>query len=282
MSIRRRGASPSFAAVFSRTVVTAAAAYLAFLLVWGLNYRRPPLTDRVAFEPTRVSRAAALSFAADTVSQLNALFARAHGEGWPAPNVVDQALSDAFSRTQRALGTPWQARPARPKTTIFDLYFRRAGVAGMTDPYFLETLVASDLLPFERPLVIAHEWSHLAGINDEGEANFVGWVTCMQASAHDRYSAWLFLFDELAGVLPAGDMRKAAATLGEGPRADLQAIRARMQRNVSPAMSQAGWRVYDGYLKANRIPEGAASYAGVIRLLTGTEFEPGWIPKLRK
>jgi hypothetical protein len=43
----------------------------------------------------------------------------------------------------------------------------------MTDPFFLETLVASDVLPFERPFLVAHEWSHLAGIADEGEANFV-------------------------------------------------------------------------------------------------------------
>jgi len=50
----------------------------------------------------------------------------------------------------------------------------------MTDPYFLETLIASDLLPFERSFVAAHEWSHLAGIADEGEANLAGWLTCLR------------------------------------------------------------------------------------------------------
>jgi hypothetical protein len=33
----------------------------------------------------------------------------------------------------------------------------------MTDPFLLETLLASNLLPFEVPAVIAHEWGHLAG-----------------------------------------------------------------------------------------------------------------------
>jgi hypothetical protein len=32
------------------------------------------------------------------------------------------------------------------------------------------------------------------------------------------------------------------------------------------------WRVYDRYLKANRIEEGAASYAQVVRLLLGTRL----------
>jgi len=279
--IRRRGVRPAIFSILSRTAVTAAVAYLAFLLCWGLNYRRPSLTARVAFDSARVSQAAAIGLAAQSVSQLNALFETAHAAGWPAPGESDAVLHDAFARTERALGSSWQARPARPKRTLLDFYFRRAGVAGMTDPYFLETLVAGDLLPFERPAVIAHEWSHLAGITDEGEANFVGWVTCMQGAPRDRYSGWLFLYDELAGALPASAMKNVAASLGSGPRADLLAIRARLQRNINPTVAMAGWRVYDSYLKANRVEEGAASYAGVVRLVTGTQFDSNRLPRLR-
>jgi hypothetical protein len=279
---RRGGWLAAIVSIVSRTAVTAAVAYLAFLLCWGLNYRRPPLTDRVAFDSTRVSQAAAIGLAAESVSQLNALFEAAHAAGWPAPGESDGVLRDAFGRTERSLGSAWQVRPARPKRTLLDFYFRRAGVAGMTDPYFLETLVATDLLPFERPAVIAHEWSHLAGITDEGEANFVGWVTCLQGAARDRYSGWLFLYDELAGALPASAMKNIAATLGSGPRADLLAIRARLRRNINPTVAMAGWRVYDSYLKANRVEEGAASYAGVVRLVTGTAFDSNWLPRLRK
>jgi Protein of unknown function (DUF3810) len=280
--LRRRGRLAAIVPIVSRTAVTAAVAYLAFLLLWGLNYRRPPLTDRVAFDPARVSQAAAVALVEQSVSQLNVLHAPAHASGWPEQGEMDGALRDAFARTERALGSSWQAHPARPKKTLLDFYFRRAGVAGMTDPYFLETLVATDLLPFERPAVIAHEWSHLAGITDEGEANFVGWVTCMQGAARDRYSAWLFLYDELAGALPAAAMKNVAASLGAGPREDLLAIRARLQRNINPTVAVAGWRVYDSYLKANRVEEGAASYAGVVRLVTGTEFDPDWLPRLRR
>jgi hypothetical protein len=279
--VPRQGAWVPLASIVSRTAVTAAIAYLGFLALWGLNYRRPPLTDRLAFEPARVTQAAAVAAAGRSVSQLNTLFAPAHDAGWPAAGATDDVLRDAFARTARALGSPWQPRPARPKTTRLDFYFRRAGVAGMTDPYFLETLVASDLLPFERPAVIAHEWSHLAGITDEGEANFVGWVTCMQGAPRDRYSAWLFLYDELAAALPAPTVKSIAAVLDAGPRADLLAIRARLQRNINPTVAVAGWRVYDSYLKANRVEEGAASYAGVVRLMTGTEFDPNWLPRLR-
>jgi hypothetical protein len=48
------------------------------------------------------------------------------------------------------------------------------------------------------------------------------------------------------------------------------AVAARLARDVRPQVSAAGWRVYDKYLKANRIEAGAASYAQVVRLVLGT------------
>ena len=53
----------------------------------------------------------------------------------------------------------------------------------MTDPFFLEVIVNPDVLPIERPFVVAHEWAHLAGYADESEANFVAWLTCAHGDA---------------------------------------------------------------------------------------------------
>jgi hypothetical protein len=39
---------------------------------------------------------------------------------------------------------------------------------------------------------------------------------------------------------------------------------------VSPGVSRAGWRVYNSYLKANRVEAGTASYDEVVRLVLGT------------
>ena len=64
--------------------------------------------------------------------------------------------------------------------------------------------------------------------------------------------------------------RTSMARLDAGPREDLRAIAARLARDVSRAVSAAGWRVYDRYLKANRVEAGAASYAQVVRLVLGT------------
>ncbi|HKT80826.1 MAG TPA: DUF3810 domain-containing protein [Vicinamibacterales bacterium] len=263
-----------------RTAACAALMYIVFLVTWGFNYRREPITARLAGQPDRISKDAARLLAERTVSELNALHADAHANGTGGLSAVDGSLVHAFQETQTLLGISG-ARPSRPKRSLLDWYFRSAGVPAMTDPYFLETLVASDVLPFERPFVVAHEWSHLAGFANEGEANFVGWLTCMHGDAAVRYSGWIFLYGEVIPGLPRAERPAIVQALGAGPRADLEAISARLRRNLKPAVSKAGWRVYDSYLKANRVEAGTASYAEVVRLILQTQFDPEWRPALK-
>ena len=252
-----------------RTIVWCAALYLLFLALWGLNYRRPRMRETLAYDASAVTADAAVAAGRLAVDQLNALHDRAHAAGWPAADAVDANLADAFARAVRDAGIPREVVPARPKRTILAWYFRRAGVDGMTDPFFLETLVAGSVLPFERAFVVAHEWSHLAGIADEGEANFAAWLSCIRGSPPNEYSGWLFLYSELARAVNGPDRAALSSALAAGPRADLRAIRERYVREVNPRVSRVGWRVYDSYLKANHVEAGAASYGEVVRLVLG-------------
>jgi uncharacterized protein DUF3810 len=260
--------------VAARSAVWCAATYLIFLATWGLNYRRVPLREKLPYDESAITPAAALAAAHATVDRVNALHPRAHAAGWPAAHAVDVDLAAGFSRALRDTHLAATAVPGRPKSTVLDWYFRRSGTDGMTDPFLLETLVASSLLPFERPFVVAHEWGHLAGIGDEGEANFVGWLTCMRAGAPAQYSGALFLYRELAGAVAPRDRPPLAAALADGPREDLRAIQRRYDREVSPRLSAAGWQIYDSYLRANRVDAGTASYAEVVKLVLGVRLDP--------
>jgi hypothetical protein len=268
--LRTLGVARACLRIVVRVATVGSLAYLVFLATWGLNYRRESLHQRLPYDAARVSADTATALARDTVARLNALYTAAHQAGWQEPLEVDRGLATAFHEAALRLGLPGDTVVGRPKNTILDLYFRRAGVAGMTDPYFLETLVASDVLPFERPSVIAHEWGHLAGLTDEGEANFLGWLTCERGTAAHQYSGSLFLYSEVVDGLPRDLARGLSAQLADGPRTDLQAIRERYFREVSPSIAQAGWQAYDRYLKANRVESGTASYAEVVRLILGT------------
>ncbi len=255
--------------VVMRSAVWASVLYLAFLALWGLNYRREPLTRKLPFDASRVSPEHAQALLATTVDRLNALYAPAHRDGWAA-SPLDSPLPGGFARALRQVGVARPVEPGRPKSTMLDWYFRRAAVEGMTDPFFLETLVNADLLPFERPLIVAHEWAHLAGFADEGEANFIGWLACLRSGAADQYSGWLFLYGEAARAVPRGVRDQETARLAEGPRLDLTAVADRLRRQTNPRISAAGWRVYDRYLRANRVEAGTASYGQVVPLILGT------------
>ena len=278
---RRIGALRATGRIALRTVVWSAGLYVIFLLVWGLNYRRTPLLEKLAFDAHAVTPDAARALALTTVEQLNTLHDEAHTAGWPAAGAVDPALAASLARADREVGGRGVVIAGRPKSTLLDWYFRRAAVDGMTDPYFLETLVSATLLPFERPFIVAHEWSHLAGVADEGDANFLAWLTCVQAPPSAQYSGWLFLYAEVAGGLRGPARAEVADRLGAGPRADLAAIRARLARQVDRRVFAVGELVYDRYLKANRVEAGVESYGHVVQLVLGVRFGPGWVPQPR-
>ena len=142
----------------------------------------------------------------------------------------------------------------------------------MVNPFGLEVLANPDLLPFERPFVAAHEWSHLAGFADESDANFVGWLTCIRASPSAQYSGWLYLYWQVSGEVGNAERAALWEAVAPGPRADIEAIVARLRRGQLPALRSASWLVYDQYLKANRVEAGTASYAQVVQLVLATEL----------
>ena len=263
---------------FKRNLITAIGAaawlYLLFLALWGLNYRRVPLEQKLDYEQSRLTRDAAFAFANTAVAQVNAGYTAAH-----AASFSRDALEPPFADAQIALGAIRLATPGVPKRSLLTYYFRRAGIDGMTDPYFLEVIINPDVLDFERAFVVAHEWAHLAGYSNEAEANFLAWLTCIKGNSAQQYSGWLAAYEHALAAVPRGD-RPTLKPLDEGPRQDLQAMAARYARS-SPLVRRAAHGVYDEYLKANGISEGIASYDAVVRLMVGTRFKDGWTPRPR-
>ncbi len=272
--VLRLGVRRAFLRSAGSLVTVGAVGYLLFLALWGLNYRRAPLERKLDWDATRITRGAAVTLANTAARSVNGSFAAAHAGEWDV-----RALERSFAETQRALGAEHGAVPGVPKRSLLTLYFRRAAIDGMTNPFFLEIIVNPELLGVERPYVIAHEWAHLAGYADESEANFVAWLTCVRGDPLARYSGWLAAYEQATRALPR-DARDELTPLAAGPREDLRAIASRYERS-SPAVRKAAQSVYDGYLRANRVEEGIASYDAAVRLVLGTRFGPHWTPQAR-
>ncbi len=269
-TFRCRPLSRSLRRALLQAATTASIVYLIFLTTWGMNYRRVRMIDRVDFNRSRITREAAGALGTQVAGQLNQLYADAHER-----QTSLAALAAAFASAQHVLGARWTIVPGRPKQTLLGAYFHQTSIAGMTDPFFLETMIAPDLLDVEKPFVIGHEWAHLAGYADESEANFVGWLACQRGDASARYSAALMM---IGYVRPPGRTLQQALALG--PRTDLFTI-AERYAHTSRALQLAAREGYDTYLKANRVRAGVVSYDLVVQLVLGTAFTDRGDPVLR-
>lgn len=276
--VRRPGV---FLSAVGHVTAVAAGIYLVFLMLWGFNYRRVPMEERLVLDRGAPSADVVVQLGLEAVARLNELHAPAHAAGWVDDQRENAPLRQAFAAVQKALSDAPPAVPGRLKRTALGPYFRWSGVDGMINPFALEVLANPDLLPFERAFVAAHEWSHLAGYADESEANFVGWLACIRADVPTQYSGWLHLFWQIRGEVGSDARATLGAALAPGPRADLDAIVERLQRGQLPQLRMVSWLAYDQFLKANRVEEGIASYGAVVTLLLRARFDEGWTPVRR-
>jgi len=250
-----------------RIVRVAALLALTFLILWGLNYRRVPLEDTLRGGSVgETSPAALLALASTAAQSANRLRDAAHLE--PAGySEIATRLEPSFQQGLTRLGLPPMQVAGRPKVShVLTPFFTAAGVNGMVNPVALESIVHPDLLPFERPMVLAHEWAHLAGFADEADASAIAWLACVTGDPALAYSAHFVVVLETASLLRREEWRALRATLSPGVIEDIEALRARLSRQ-QPAVRDTAFKVYDGYLKTNRVEDGIRSYSRVVRVL---------------
>ena len=89
------------------------------------------------------------------------------------------------------------------------------------------------------------------------------------------------LYGQVASDLSQPDRMRLAQRLEPGPRADLQSLYDKYQRQTLPIARDASRVVYDRFLKANRVGAGIESYDAVVRLILGTEFRGKFVPVIR-
>lgn len=263
---RQHGALGAIGEGARRLVRAAAIVVIVFLLSWGLNYRREPLAGTL--EPPPPASTAILVEVIEEANRAAALLRPAVRDEDLTYAALADDLAGPMRQALRHVGRPQVFAPGRPRAPrLLSPFFARAGVTGMLNPFGLETLVHPDLVPVEHGFVLAHEWAHLAGHADEAEASAVGWLACMYAGPAAAYSANLYLIMEAGAALHGEVRQRAFAALDEGVREDLAAIAARVHAQQDPRVQRAAFRVYDEYLRANRVEDGTASYGRALSLI---------------
>jgi uncharacterized protein DUF3810 len=246
-----------------------------FELSWGWNYARAPIETRVAFDASRLTVQNATALRAQAMARMNALAAEAHANA-AAPLDQRELYSSWLPAVLRG-GDTWTPAVGAPKPTITDPFLLATGTSGFINPLTLNVALASDLLWFERPFDLAHEWSHDAAYAREDEANYLAIITCLRSpDPVTQYSGWFELFLYLPQKRHYNH-REFVPLIW----ADFAAIRKRNARHINERLARWSWRTYNAYLKSNRIASGIANYDEVTRLMLGVPLDATGLPVAR-
>lgn len=269
---RAKRSLPSFGRLLLDVAAILAIYAFWFEASWGWNYSRAPIETRIVFDAARVTPRAAAALRGRAMREMNALAPVAHARASQPLDLI--ALHDAWLPAVQRGGDDWNPQVGKAKPTIADPFMMATGTSGFINPLTLNVATASDLLWFERPFDMAHEWSHVAAYAREDEANYLAIVTCLRSTDPViRYSGWLELFLYLP-------QKRHYAKREFSPLVwrDFAAIRRRDARHVNVLLARWTWRTYNVYLKSNRIASGIENYNEVTRLILGAPRDAAGLP----
>jgi hypothetical protein len=239
---------------------------------WGWCYDRAPIETRTAYDAARVTPAAVHALRLRVIANINRLAPIAHARSTEPLDLA--TLAATWVPLVQRSGDAWTPLVGAPKPTISDPFMNATGTSGYINPFALDVHLASDLLWFERPFALSHEWSHVAGFAREDEANYLAIVNCTRSTDPViEYSGWL----ELLLYLPARS-HYARSTFVPLVWHDFAEMRERDRRRVNVSLARWSWGTYNVYLKSNHIRSGVANYNEVTRLYLGIPLDGNMLP----
>lgn len=270
---RRRGARRALVFTSCKLVLwCTAASMFVFMLVFGLNYQRPPLVETLGYEQRRANADELDAMTRAVVEGVNRNYEESHAEGYVVPDTprVVRILEESYAREAELSGFAVSGF-GPPKPVHFSDVLTRLGISGVYSPFTGEPNFNADAPDFERPFSIAHEMAHQRGFARESEANFVAFLVCTHAAdPFVRYSGYRQGFGvafELYKLEPER-ARAMLKGLSAGYREDSQRS-AKFWLKAGGTAGDLSRRLNDLYLKANRVKSGTKNYGEVTALLIG-------------
>lgn len=253
-----------------------------FYLLWGFQYSRPPVEERLAWPAGTGAPAEVLEdLAVQMIDATNSAYRALHGTddlGEPTSledrGALEGALEEGWRRAAAAAGirggiagrTYGPIKQPRFLSAALDWL----GISGFYLPYTGEANVNRGIPAATYPHVAAHEKAHQRGFNPENEANFFGFLAA--ASAPDpivRYAAYVFAQRQLLSALWAHDETRTRELLERrlpGVQRDIDDIRAYWGQFEGP-VRDASRATNDAFLRTNRVDDGVLSYGRSVELM---------------
>lgn len=192
-------------------------------------------------------------------------------------------IEDTAINAMQTLGETYenlQGFYPKPKPLFYSDFFSQQYMAGYYFPFSMEANYNNTMYIANKPSTICHELAHLKGYIYEDEANFLGYLACIQSEdVFFQYSGYLSVlyyldndfYDAVGGnmksylaqdrILPKVHTDNIFLTLEEWDRVEKKAL---LDTEVVDAVSDS---FTDTTLKWNGVSDGLISYNRVVELL---------------
>ncbi|HNP34097.1 MAG TPA: DUF3810 domain-containing protein [Flavobacterium sp.] len=248
--------------------------YFFFHLLWGLNYYRIPL-----FEKMNINREYSdddlFAFTQKLIAKTNEVqFAITHDKNQKV--TVPYSQDVVFSVTQNGYDNlakeyPYfrYTVPCRKKS-LFSLPLTYMGFGGYLNPFTNESQVNDKLPMYGFPNVICHEMAHQIGYASESECNFIGFMACIKNDdLHFQYSAYSNALRYcLENVIMKNEakFKEFKPTINPGILENFKESELFWEQ-YDTFIDKGFHTFYDQFLKANQQKDGLDSYSKFVDLL---------------
>lgn len=245
--------------------------YFSFYLLWGLNYFREPLKQRLALEESN-DYGELVAFTESLIRKTNASH-EALSQNTKAAIHIPYSQEEMFSKTLAGYQHLAQSHPfltyAPPsiKNSMYSNILTYMGYAGYLNPFTGEAQTNAKLPNFRFPVVAGHEIGHQLGYSAENETNFIGYlVTINNPDPYFQYAGYAYALGYCLNDIRRGDeetFKVLMAKLHEGVKNNFKEMNAFWKEYENP-MEPLFKMMFNNFLKVNRQSKGILSYNAMV------------------
>lgn len=247
--------------------------YIAFNLVWGLNYYRQPLHEHLNLNAEYTTESL-VSVSKKLIDKANTIHLKITNDSCKKVVIpyTKQAILERVPKGYLLLKDRFPQldyTPTSIKQSLFSLPLTYMGFSGYLNPLTNEAQIDHLIPAFKFPTTASHEVAHQLGYAAENEANFIG---CLVTTNHDdiyfKYSGFTFglrhCLHEVYRRNP--DLyAELVSTINPGILENYKEVRDFWDSYQNP-MEPLFKETYNTYLQANN-QEGMKTYSYVVALL---------------
>jgi hypothetical protein len=242
---------------------------LAFYLLWGMNYFRPPAAEILKLKDQNYTLTELLSVTRLLIDSTNyARYALKPAELQSSNNIVFAIAKQAISQAT-INHTELKSHYPASKPALFTPLLNYMGVSGYFTPFTGEAQVNFMMPLVNKPVTACHEMAHQMGFAREDEANFVGFIAGIKSKNELlKYSAYFLAMQEFMQQVRTRDtaiFNQLKIRIAVPVKNDIKNDQLYWKSYQNQIRYITGL-FYDQYLKANNQPEGLQTYNRMINL----------------